>query len=282
MPDELFVRLQYWCWHGGALRLDPPVDFNEKIQWQKLNYRNPELSVCADKYEVRAFVRARVGDAYLCPLVGVFDTVDAIDIGQLPEAFALKATRASSWNIVCRDKFRLNWSATKKELKRWLEKDFFEYGREWQYRGGVRRIICEQYVDGIAEGSAVEYKLYTFRGETKYIWVDHIVAEGVGKERHYRNIYDAEWKFQADKTVTLPNNPGLVMERPAVLDELSRLAYELAKDFPQCRVDFYVTKSGRVLFGEMTFTSQGGCGIFSPKSFGEEMGSYIDLGDSYK
>jgi len=65
LSDEAFCRLQYRAMTGKRLRLDPPVDFNEKLQWLKLHYRNPLMVTCADKWAVREFIKERIGEKYL-------------------------------------------------------------------------------------------------------------------------------------------------------------------------------------------------------------------------
>jgi hypothetical protein len=47
------------------------------------------------------------------------------------------------------------------------------------------------------------------------------------------------------------------IDKPASIDEMVRLAKTLAKPFPFVRIDFY-DHDGKVIIGEMTFTS-GGC-----------------------
>ena len=54
IPDETFMRMCF----KAKLRYNPdfedPGTFNEKLQWCKLHYRNPELVRLADKYGVRS------------------------------------------------------------------------------------------------------------------------------------------------------------------------------------------------------------------------------------
>ena len=59
LSDEMFVRLQYRAMMGKKLRLNPPIDFNEKLQWLKLHYRNPLYVIGADKYEVRKYIEEK-------------------------------------------------------------------------------------------------------------------------------------------------------------------------------------------------------------------------------
>ena len=60
------------------LNLNDPITFNEKIQWLKLYDRTPMLTQCADKYKVREFIRDKIGEDYLVPLL--FETKNPKDI----------------------------------------------------------------------------------------------------------------------------------------------------------------------------------------------------------
>ena len=53
VPDKTMVKLQYRIKTGRKLNLKNPKRFTEKIQKYKLEYRNPLMHKCSDKYEVR-------------------------------------------------------------------------------------------------------------------------------------------------------------------------------------------------------------------------------------
>jgi hypothetical protein len=65
------------------LNLDEPKSFSEKIQWLKLNYREPSLSMMVDKIEAKKYVSSIVGEEYIIPTIGVWDTPDEIDFDKL-------------------------------------------------------------------------------------------------------------------------------------------------------------------------------------------------------
>ena len=52
ISDERYIRGQYKRKTGRVLNLDPPQLYNEKIQWLKLNYKDPLLNRCVDKWQV--------------------------------------------------------------------------------------------------------------------------------------------------------------------------------------------------------------------------------------
>jgi hypothetical protein len=280
---------------GKRLRLNPPIDFNEKLQWLKLHYRNPLMVTCADKWAVREFVKERIGEEYLAESIGVYDDVEKIPFETLPRQFVLKATHGSGWNIICPDKAKIDWNLAKKKMRKWLNSDFSKNGREWQYRQIKPQIICEKFIIDPETPVLRDYKLFTFNGETKYIWVDFTetsescqgqeIEQEVGYSNpkvsegciRYRNIYDTNWNLMTGRGSLYPCKDTSAIRKPECLDEMLEVAKKLASDFPQCRVDLYVIEGKRIVFGELTFTSANGCNAFYPQSFNDELGSYIKL-----
>ena len=64
---------------GQTLNLENPQTFNEKIQWLKLYDNSPLKTQLADKYAVREWIANKIGDQYLIPLLGVWDSFDEIE-----------------------------------------------------------------------------------------------------------------------------------------------------------------------------------------------------------
>ena len=79
IPDGLYLRIAYRMDTGMSLHLNPPITYNEKLQWLKLNNRLDEYTSMVDKYEVRKFIEERVGEGYLIPTLGVWDRPEDID-----------------------------------------------------------------------------------------------------------------------------------------------------------------------------------------------------------
>ena len=90
-----------------------------------LNYRPPALSSLVDKYEVRAFVRERVGPAYLNELHGVYSATAEIRWESLPRAVVLKATHGAKWVLICPDQTRIDRNQARREMDRWLSRNFY-------------------------------------------------------------------------------------------------------------------------------------------------------------
>ena len=58
------------------------------------------------------------------PLLGVYENADDIDFGELPDQFVLKCNHGSGFNIICKDKNKLDITATRRQLKEWMDIDF--------------------------------------------------------------------------------------------------------------------------------------------------------------
>ena len=108
LPDKLYLEMLYQVRMGEKLDLINPNNFDEKLQWLKLYDRKPEYTIMADKYEVRKYVEEKLGESYLIPLLGVWDSVDDIDFSMLPEQYVLKCTHDSGSVLICKAKIREN------------------------------------------------------------------------------------------------------------------------------------------------------------------------------
>ena len=106
---------------GYTPSLSNPQTFNEKIQWLKIYYRNNLLTLCADKYRVRRYVKKKIGKKYLIKLIGAFNNVSEIDFNKLPKSFVLKTNHGSGQNIICKNKEELNIKEAKNKLTNWIK-----------------------------------------------------------------------------------------------------------------------------------------------------------------
>lgn len=267
--DEYLIRRQYYRVCGEVLDLDNPRTYNEKLQWLKLNWYDPQAVRCADKYELRDYVQLKVGSSYLVGLLDVYTNADSVRFDALPRQFVLKACHASGWNVLCRDKDALSERSTRQIVKRWLNSSCFWVTREWVYRDMTPKVIAEHFLSDDGTQIPMDYKVFCFGGEPYYIQVD-IDRFGI----HRRNIYDAKWRL-LDLQIRRPRAPDVKVIRPP-LDEMLSVARILAKPFPHVRVDFYYAQ-GKLKVGEMTFFHGGGRERFLPAHWGNVFGDLLVL-----
>ena len=128
--------------------LTNPKTFNEKTTYLKLyNYSNNDLVLkCADKFEVREYIKQRGFENILTKIYGVYDKAEDIDWDKLPNKFALKCTHGCAYNIICKDKSLLNIEETVKKLNAWLNEKYGFATTELHYTKIKPRIIAEEYL----------------------------------------------------------------------------------------------------------------------------------------
>lgn len=272
ISDEKLIKKKFKEKLGREVELNNPIKFNDKLQWLKLNWYDPLATKCADKYEVREFVKERIGEEYLNELYGVYDSVEEIDIEKLPNSFVLKATHGSGWNIICKDKNKMNWDEEFKMMKRWFRTNYYWQNREWVYKDIKPRIICEKFLRQDDEKELRDYRFFCFKGEPKFIAVDFSITD---KSKTRRNLYDLEWNL-IDAEISYPKEISIKVEKPKKLGEMIDLSRQLSSEFPHARIDFYYINE-KLIFGEITFFHQSGMGKIIPEEFEIEMGSWLEL-----
>lgn len=271
MPAEDFLKRMYQIRMGRELNLTSPVSYTEKLQWLKLYDHRPEYTTMVDKYAVKEYVADKIGAKYVIPLLGVWDRVEDINFDALPEQFVLKATHDSGGIVICKDKNKLDFAATKKKLKSHLDRDYYIRNREWPYKNVPHRIIAEPYMEDSSTGELRDYKFFTFGGVPKVLYI----AQGRGSDGEtVADFFDMDFNhlpFTIDHDMA-PVPP----ERPENFALMKELAAKLSEGTPQLRVDFYEV-DGKVYFGEMTFFHCSGMAPFHPEEWDRKFGEWVTL-----
>ena len=277
VPDSLYLKVLYRVIMGRKLNLKNPKEYNEKLQWLKLNDRKPEYSTMVDKYEVRGYIEDLLGDKYLIPCLGIYDSVDDIDIDALPDRFVLKCTHDSGSVEICKDKSSFDIEGARHRLSQAMKRNYYATYREWPYKYVKPRIIAEGYLEGDG-GDLKDYKVMCFNGEAKIIEVHE--NRFVESKVHTQTFYDREWNIvplTQVETVTV-DRPG---ERPRQLDEILRLSELIAKDMYHARIDWYI-EGDKIYFGEITFFDGSGFESFSTPEMERMLGDMINLPEKWK
>ena len=145
-PKKLSEKL-YKRTFGKKLNLKNPIGFNEKLQWLKLNKQTDLIVKCADKYQMRQFVKNLGCEEILNEIYGVYDSVEEIDFERFPNRFAIKCTHGCGYNIICDDINKFDIDSAKKTLDSWMKKKFGIEKAETQYLKMKPKIICEKYIE---------------------------------------------------------------------------------------------------------------------------------------
>ena len=225
----------------------------------------------ADKAAVKDYISQKIGNSYIVPTIGVFESFDDIDFESLPNSFVLKCTHDSGGLVICYDKASFNKEAAKKTLNRFLKRDYYSQWREWQYKDIPKRIIAEEYIASDDNG-LTDYKIHCFNGEPKLILVckDRFSRSGLTED-----FFNENWEHLDVRRPDYPNASSSI-SRPELLDEIMELSRILAGDIPFVRIDWYIVNE-KILFSEITFYPASGLTAFVPESWDDEFGKWLSL-----
>ena len=255
---------------GHPLNWEDPTAYTEKMQLAKLGDKNALKPLLADKYRVREWVTEKIGEEYLIPLLGVWDSFDQIDFGTLPSAFALKTNHGSGTNEIVKDKAKIHRKQLKRKFDDWMAMDFaYTTYFEMHYSAIERKIIAEKYMETDL-GELQDYKFLCFDGKPHFCWVD------LGRYgKHTRTVFDLDWKLQpwTQAEYGISKEP---IPKPKNFEKMVELATVLCQGFAHVRVDFY-NVDGKIYFGEMTFTNGSGLDRIVPEEFDYELGRLWNL-----
>lgn len=274
LPDKAYLQLYYFLRFKRLCNFKDPKTFNEKLQWLKLYNRKPVYTELVDKYAVRKHIANAIGEEHLIPLVGgPWNSFDEIDFDALPEQFVLKCTHDCDSVIICKDKSKLDKAAAEKRLCKCLKNNYYSFGREWPYKNLKPRIIAERFMEDKENGELRDYKFFCFNGKVKCFKVDFDRFTD-----HKANYFDVQGERLAFGEKACPPDFNKELKLPDNLQEMVTLAEKLSAGHPFLRVDFY-SLNGNIFFGELTFFPASGMGVFTPDSWDDSLGSWIDLSE---
>lgn len=274
IPDRIYLRILFKVETGMSLNLKNPITFQEKIQWLKLYNRRSVYTIMVDKIAVKDFVKDKIGNKYIIPTIGVWDSVEQIDLSQLPDKFVLKTTNGggSCGVVICKNKANFSLCKATTLMDGAKGSDVYRGFREWPYKNVPKRIIAEAYIEDSTNEDLIDYKFYCFDGEPIYCQVirDRNSVETI-------DFYDTNWipqPFVGLNPKALKSQIRLV--KPQNFDIMIDICRKLSKDIPFVRIDQY-NVNGTIYFGEITFYPGSGLGRFEPREWNNKLGNLIHL-----
>lgn len=268
LPDKLFLSYYYKKRTGKKLDFNNPQTFNEKLQYKKLYDKNPLYTMLADKYRVREYVKEKIGEEYMIPLLGVWENEKQIKPDGLPGQFVLKCNHDSGSVFICKNKQEFDFGACQKQIHKALRRNYYWPGREWAYKHIKRCVIAEAYIE--ESGCELrDYKFFCFHGRAEFIQVD------IDRHtNHTRSIYTRQWEL-LDVSVEYPRS-SVDIECPQNLQDMIQIAEKLSEGLHDVRVDLYNIDGRKIYFGEMTLYHGSGGERIEPESLNDVMGRLME------
>lgn len=238
-----------------------PETFNEKIQFRKIYDNNILYSICSDKYRVREYVKEKIGEEYLIPLLLVTDELTEEQWNKLPNQFVAKANHNSGPVQIVKDKSKVNKREIIKELKYQLKLDYGILSMEKYYSDIPRKIIVEKFLNDTSEKELKDYKFFCFDGKIKYC---QLIKNRSTDETI--DFYDINWIKQDFTGLSVQKISPTFEKKPINYEKMLEIVKKLAEGFDFVRVDLY-NIDGKIYFGELTFCPASGYGKFIPEKW---------------
>ncbi len=263
---EWWIKQRYLNTYGKNLITIEPQTYTDKLINRVLEINRgkyPLYTTLADKYLVRDYVSTKIGDNYLIKLFWHGSNPCDIPFDKLPEKCIIKTNHMSGEVIVFDQSIDRNQVI--QQLQKLIKKNFYWEFYEYQYYKIPPLVLIEELlIDTEYENGPLDYRIWCFHGKPEVIQLDN----------HIHNIdpfYDTNWNKLA--VSQRKNYVDFDFRRPDNLDEMLEIATKLSDGFDFIRVDLY-NLSGKIYFGELTFTPRAGMFKFTPNSwdliFGEK------------
>lgn len=267
-------------------RVDRPQGFNEKILYRAAWDRRALLQRTADKWSLREYVSARVGERYLPSLLWAGREMPVNRPRGIPREFVAKVSHRSGGVVVVADSTDSSphskesfssgpgrylvrpqdfcWDDLANSMNTWLSMSYSWGGSicrvpEWAYQGSDRFAVIEELLRP-KEGPLQDFKFFVFGGEIKMIRVDTPTGSKKTMSHFLPDWTELDVRFWEPGKLYRRTFPA--PEKPPNFGEAEEVVSFLAQDFDFVRVDTYLV-DGRLLIGEMTHYPTAGRGHFS-------------------
>ena len=270
LNDKLYIKLKYKEKMHKKLDLKNPQTFNEKLQYLKLHDRKDIYTTMVDKYEAKKYVANIIGEQYIIPTLGVYESFDEINFDQLPNQFVIKCTHDSGGLLVVKNKADFNIKSAKEKINKCLKTNYYYSGREWPYKNVKHKIIIEKYMTNKLSEELIDYKIMCFNGKAKIIFTcSERYSDGLKV-----TFFDLEWNklpFKRHYPISTKK-----IKKPTNLDKMIELSEKLAKNIKFVRMDWYEIND-KIYFGEYTFYPGDGLEEFEPEKWDKKIGDLIKI-----
>ena len=259
------------------LNLKNPQTLSDKVTYIELHDQSPLAVNCTDKYEVRKYITDKGLEDILVPIYGGgYTQFEDIDLNELPDSFAIKATHGCKMNYLVPDKSKFNSEKCKKEIKRWMNTTYGTYSMEPHYIKIPHRFYIEKYLENADQ--LVDYKIHCLNGKPRFVLTcSDRKSNGDKAMQVTLDLFDMDWKQIPEIVSSGAECPGNgKVSKPENLDEMVRIARILSKDFKFVRVDLYELE-GKVYFGELTFSPAHCVFPYLSDRFDLEMGKLLQI-----
>lgn len=196
---------------------------------------NPLRVYVSDKEFVKTYIKNKIGDEFNVPTIAVLQNLAEATAYNFPNRCVIKPTHMCNTNIFRKHGENIDF----KEIARWYNTNYYEEGREANYKTLIPKVIVEPFI--FDNDIVSDYRFFCINGKPIIILVDTNI-------NYVRNLYTPNWDL-LPFNIRNPIGPGL--PKPKNLAEMIRIATILSEDFNFIRIDLY--SNGETIYaGEIT------------------------------
>lgn len=268
LPDGAFLVLSHRRRIGRWPNLRRPSTFNEVILNRCLRPEQRWIEL-TDKLSVREYMKHKIGEEHLIPLVAVPEAFTREVFESLPASFVMKANHGCGFVEIVRDKSETSFEKLSQLADEWIAVNFYRASRERHYRFIRPRIYFEKLLLDETGKIPADIKLNVFRNrDGELVIYAMVISDRFGDKRG--DIYDVQWN-RLDVEFGVYSRSDVAAPAPPNWADVLSIARTLSADDDYVRVDLYST--GRaVYFGELTFTPGAGVQPFRPDRVDHDWG----------
>lgn len=270
--DEISLtnKVHSKCLHY-KFNLNNPRSFNEYLCWLKFNYHNDLWCRCADKIEVKQFLKEIGLEKYVPKTLTVYNCSKEINLDNLPNKFVLKTNHDSGSIYMC-DKGHSDFTQIFNSLDKSLKRNYSskDINHEWVYENIIPKIFAEEILIPESGNDLIDYKFFCFNGKPKFGFIGQERAKNI----KFTVFYPEPFALTKIRYIYLRPKKKNRPHKPKCYDEMLDVVKKVASHFSFVRVDMYATSQGPRI-GELTFFSQSGNGKFTPTKYDFMFGEYF-------
>ena len=273
IPDEVFSKILFRRFWKYWMNLENPKTFGEKLHWIKLRGEKFIDTKYVDKFLVRDFIKEKIGEKYLIPLLKVYDNANELKIENFPETpFIIKTNHDSGIGYIFYNKHDHDLENVKKSLQVRLNTNHYFKTKEYPYKNVKPKILIEKLLLNKNNSIPNDFKIYCFNGIPKLIYC---TLDRLGE--NYRVVLDDKLnpiEMSWGKDPSKFRNEAIKI--PERIEEMLEIAKTLSADLPLVRIDLY-DQDNQIYFGEMTFFQGSGFDPIFPYEIDVKIGSLLDI-----
>ena len=271
LPKKFAHKLLFYKYMKKRLNLKHPKTLNEKIQWMIIFLYGEKEGKLSDKCLVKKYVEAlKISNLNIPKTLFTFENLDEFKKAEkLPDKYVLKTNHGSGDVYIINSETKEKIYTYINKLERSLLESYENNKLEYHYSYIKPTIMIEEYLTEESFERPLDYTFFCYDG-----YVDCVMVCSSRGKNIKKDFFNKNWEHLDYSKKELWSKTEI--KCPPNINEMFEIASKISKGFPFVRVDLY-NISGKIYFGEMTFTPAAGLSDSYTEEGDIHLGKYINI-----